>query len=267
VGRKKGHGGHHGGSWKVALADFMTSMFALFLVLWLVASADADKRTLIAGWFRDPSIFKEGSILPVDLGGAVKPRTEPVTPEKPTIAKPRPIPAKEVSEGQRQMAKALQEQPGLQGLGERVQIKPTDEGLEVALHDAAGESFFASGSSDLTDQGREVVAQVAVAISQGDDDVVIAGHTDSVPFAAGGKDNWELSADRANAVRAALADAGVAAERVGGVVGYADSRPARPDDAKAPENRRVTILLRPRPPAPPDPDRPRIDDVLAPSQR
>lgn len=266
--RQKHHGGaHHGGSWKVALADFMTSMFALFLVLWLVASADADRRTLIAGWFRDPSAFKEGSILPVDLGGSQRPRDEPATPLIPPPKRPRVLPSRSVgsSEGLKEIEQSIKATPGLQALGERVAVHPTDEGLEVAMNDAVGQSFFGSGTAALTAEGEEVVAQVAQSLADGADFVVIAGHTDSTPFVGGTKDNWELSADRANAVREALVAAGVRADRIAGVIGYADSRPAKPEVPAAPENRRVTILVTPRPVEPPTPSK--LDKLLQPSQQ
>jgi chemotaxis protein MotB len=231
-----GRPGPHGGSWKVALADFMTSMFALFLVLWLVASSDVDQRSKIAGWFRDPSVWKEGSPQPIDLQGSDMPREEtPPLPPPPALR--RRDPAVDA------VAAAVEADPALGEHREQVSFGETEEGYEIGLHDTAGKSFFELGSATLNPDGRVVVARVGAALASSEAAVLLAGHTDSTPFGGAGRDNWHLSADRAQAVRIGLLEAGVAASRITAVIGYADTRLQNPGDPRAPENRRVTVLV------------------------
>lgn len=244
--KKKGHGGHHGGSWKVALADFMTSMFALFLVLWLTAIASQSEKAAIAGYFRDPGAFKPGSIKPLDLGGSPPPEFTPSP--WPTPPSSSGLGGGGQGDGKKELGEvgeALGSDPALSDLEGQFKVQMTPDGLEIQMSDSQGVAYFDSGAASMSAQGLQIVERVASALRTTDHEVVIAGHTDAQPFASGSGDNWQLSAARANAVRNALQAAGVEEGRMAGVIGYGASKPLLPADPKAPENRRVAILVRP----------------------
>lgn len=244
--KKKGHGGHHGGSWKVALADFMTSMFALFLLLWLTAIASQSEKAAIAGYFRDPGPFKPGSKNPVDLGGSPPPEFTPsLWPTPPGATGLGGGKGGESAKELGEMSEALSHDPALSDLEGQFKVQITNEGLEIQMNDSAGVAYFDSGAASMSDQGKKVIERVAAALRTTDHEVVIAGHTDAQPFASGAGDNWQLSASRANSVRDALQGAGIEEGRMAGVIGYGASKPLLPANPTAPENRRVSILVRP----------------------
>ena len=242
---KKGghaHGGHHGGAWKVAYADFVTAMMAFFLVMWIVGQSNPMKAG-VAGYFRDPGVFERGTggaagIMP----GAPKGITSPTpTPNDTDIAV-----AKEVLEQAAQrLREAIEQLPDFSKIKDRVDIEVTSEGLRIELIDTANDSFFQVGSATLHSDSKQLLGVIASELGKIPNRVAVEGHTDGRPF--GGRDgygNWELSADRANSARRAMQDRGLRADQVDTVRGYADKRPRIADDPLDARNRRISIVVR-----------------------
>jgi chemotaxis protein MotB len=230
-----GHGGHHGGAWKVAYADFVTAMMALFLVLWLLSQADTKLKESIATYFRSPGAFDkvQGGILE---GSKTFTKT--------------PLPSSEQEEQASflETAMSLQKKfstrPQFQNSKDRIRVEVTPEGLKIQIIDKADKVSFASGSADLTETTREILEEIAQDICELSNPIHLGGHTDRRPFGKGSSyTNWELSADRANAARRALESNCVDSSQIRRVVGYADTEPLIPTDAYAAANRRISILV------------------------
>ena len=236
-----GHGGHHGGAWKVAYADFVTALMAFFLVMWIVGQSNPMKAG-VAGYFRDPGVFERGTggsagIMP----GAPKGITSPTpTPNDTDIAV-----AKEVLEQAAQrMREAIEQLPDFSKIKDRVDIEVTSEGLRIELIDTANDSFFQVGSATLHSDSKQLLGVIAGELGKIPNRVAVEGHTDGRAFA--GKDgygNWELSADRANAARRAMQESGLRPDQVDTVRGYADKRPRIADDPLDARNRRISIVV------------------------
>ena len=234
--KKKHDHPHHGGAWKVAFADFMTSMFALFLVLWIISSTSASQKEAIAQYFQHPSVFRSGSSSPMDLGGR--------TMEKQKTGEGRVGGTKDFeSEKMQALDSLLTSDTVLQKLGKQFKTRMTDKGLEIELSDAQGLGTFELGSARLNPRMVEPLQRLAKAFSVLPNRMVIAGHTDRYGYAAGGYSNWQLSADRANTVRNEMTALRIPSERFNAVIGYGDTELAKPENPYAPENRRVTILI------------------------
>lgn len=239
--KAKGHGGHHGGAWKVAYADFVTAMMALFLVLWLVSQADVKLKQAIAAYFRSPGVFDtmDGGIL----SQAKKVSNEPTA-----------LTSKDDEQALFSVAQALQEQfatrPEFEKFKDQVQIAVTDEGLKIQLIDKADRVSFPSGSAELTVEAKAILAEIAAGICALPNKINIGGHTDSRVFTTvNGYTNWELSADRANAARRILEAGCVKPEQIRRIVGFADTDPLVPNDPYSHANRRISItVLRLAPP-------------------
>ena len=235
VKKVKGHGGHHGGAWKVAYADFVTAMMALFLVLWLVSQADTKLKHAIANYFRSPGVFDttQGGIL----SSAKKVSKEPTN-----------LTSKDEEQALFSVAEVLrkkfEDRPDFTKYKERIKIEVTDEGLKIDLLDQAEKYSFPVGSSELSEDAKAILREVAKAVCEMPNPIVIGGHTDSRGFPSEkGYTNWELSADRANAARRVLQEECVTKEQIRRIVGYADSQPLVPEDPFAPANRRISIVV------------------------
>jgi chemotaxis protein MotB len=242
--KKAGHGGHHGGAWKVAYADFVTAMMAFFLVMWLV-SQSKDVKQAVGGYFRDPGVFefeKGRGILPggppgVEPGGA------------PTVAPP-PSGSVEAEQARFESTAALIRKDltrieGFDTLRDQVTFSVTSEGLRIDLVDKAASSFFDSGSAALRGESKAILALIAQELGVLSNDVVVEGHTDSRQYADGDRyGNWELSAERANAARRVMEQSGLRPGQVRAVRGYADRQLQLPSTPLDPRNRRVSIVVR-----------------------
>jgi len=233
-----GHG-HHGGAWKVAFADFMTAMFALFLVLWLV-NQSSDVKSAIAGYFQDPLGRANefgSSIVPGE--GAQTQMARPLAPAQ--IVDIRIDRLMRLAEDIREK---LGKVPLLDSLRNRVEITMTDDGLRIELLEDSTAQFFQSGSAMMSPHGRELITLIGRELAQDSNQIQIEGHTDSRPYASTtGYSNWELSADRANAARRILGEGGVASQRISEIRGMADRELRYPNAPFDPRNRRVTITV------------------------
>jgi chemotaxis protein MotB len=230
--KKRGHGGHHGGAWKVAYADFVTALMALFIVLWLVNTNQA-VRDAVSGYFKDPRGY--GKEKGTALTGVPK---EP------------PKAAAEVSKDnmkdlKKKIEEAMKRLPDLNKLKNQVEITITDEGLRIELLETDKGAFFESGSSHPTTFGQELMELLAVEIGKLENYVMIEGHTDSKPYVSPvGYSNWELSADRANAARRIMQATGLRSEQVSEVRGYADQQLRKPQNPADASNRRISLIVK-----------------------
>jgi chemotaxis protein MotB len=221
------HGGHHGGAWKVAYADFVTAMMALFIVLWLLSSS-ADVKKAVGGYFRDPSgktaqngTGQSGASENIGIGkddmGKLKDKLEAAIRQAPDVGK----------------------------LKDQVQMSVTGEGLRIELLESKTNSFFESGNAQPTPSGNEILQLLAEQLGKLPNRLSVEGHTDSSPYvSATGYSNWELSADRANTARKLIQQSGVRADQVDDVRGFADQRLRKPEDPTSASNRRVSIVVK-----------------------
>jgi chemotaxis protein MotB len=231
--RSETHSRRHGGAWKVAYADFVTALMALFIVLWLVNSGDNVKRS-VTGYFRDPRGYTQ------TLGAGPGGSGEGLRVNRDTA-----------HDLQRHVEEALKRMPGLEALRQNVQFSVTGEGLRIDLMESEQGTFFVSGQPTPTEAGRSLIQVLATELERMHNPVIIEGHTDSRPFRnsapTAGYGNWELSVDRANAARRLLHEYGIPPEQVTEIRGYADRHllaGAQPDDAR---NRRISMVVRFRP--------------------
>lgn len=235
VKKVKGHGGHHGGAWKVAYADFVTAMMALFLVLWLVSQADTKLKQSIANYFRSPGVFDT-------MQGGILAQAKKVSKE------PSSLSSKEDEQALFSAAQTLQKQfssrPEFSRYKDQVKIEVTEEGLKIQLLDKADRISFQSGSSKLAQEAETILKEIAAGICNLPNKINIGGHTDSYVFPSEiGYTNWELSADRANAARRILEAGCVKPEQIRRIVGFADTEPMVPEDPFSPANRRISITV------------------------
>jgi len=226
--RKGGHGGHHGGAWKVAYADFVTALMSLFIVLWLMGSSEQVKKA-VAGYFNDPK--GTGNLLGTVLSGTGV-STSSATDDQ----------LQKLKDKLEQEIKARKE---LEKLSKQIEITITPEGLRIELIEGKDGTFYEIGSARLSASGQELLALLAAELKTLPNSLLIEGHTDATPYSSdAGYSNWDLSADRANSARRLMQADGVRVNQVTQVRGYADQMlrvKANPFD---PSNRRISILVK-----------------------
>jgi chemotaxis protein MotB len=228
--KKGGHGGHHGGAWKVAYADFVTAMMSLFIVLWLMNSSEPIKKA-VAGYFNDPR--GTSSLTGTTMTGTGE-----------TIVSTNNAALKKLKE---KLEKEIAAQKDLEKLKKQIQITITSEGLRIEMLEDKGGTFYQSGSAQLSPRGQELLALLAAELKHLPNKLLIEGYTDAAPYAHGANyTNWELSADRANAARRLMQQHGVGPDQVSQVRAYADQMLRNPANPFDPSNRRVTILVKNR---------------------
>ncbi|MDX2029409.1 MAG: flagellar motor protein MotB [Blastocatellia bacterium] len=233
VKKVRGHGGHHGGAWKVAYADFVTAMMALFLVLWLVSQADTKLKEAIANYFRSPGVFNSmrGGIL--DRGTRVS--------KEPTL---QGEDQEALINAAAMLQKKFQKDREFDPIKDQVKIEIAEDGLRIQILDKAERVSFSTASAELTPSARAVLKEIATIVCGLPNPIFIGGHTDRYFFPAGSLyTNWELSADRANAARRFLEANCVKPEQIRRVIGYADTELLFPEDPYAPGNRRISITV------------------------
>ena len=224
--KKVNHGGHHGGAWKVAYADFVTAMMAFFMVMWLLNSGTKVKEA-VAGYFNDPVGYKN------QIGSAQAGSGESLSLSK-----------DDMPNLKNTLEQALKEMPKFQEIKDQVKFTVTGEGLRIELLETEDGMFFTSGSSVPSPKGRELLTKMAAELTKLPNTLFIEGHTDAKPFASGEYSNWELSADRANSARKLMQTEGLRPDQVVQVRGFASQRLFKKDDATHASNRRVSIIVR-----------------------
>lgn len=230
--KAKGHqGGHHGGAWKVAYADFVTAMMALFLVLWLLGATNSKEKAVIAHYFREPGVFFGSRGL---IPGGGEDRLGAGIIQAPTMEVLR--------------AALLERFSGLKelvGLLDQVPMTVTDDGLLIEIIDKDKQAFFDLSSATIKPVMRKILELIVKEIKDTPNKLVISGHTDARPYHTQSfYSNWELSSARALNTRLVLEQLGLSPERFEQVVGYADRRLRVPDDPLSSENRRISILIK-----------------------
>lgn len=246
--------GHHGGSWKVAFADFATAMMAFFLVLWLTATASPEQIKAVEGYFRDPVGFTEGgSPSPVDLEGSASvineasPNIEPgqiAINDNVVDELSETLEQRRMEELFQELKQRIEENETLQEFKDQLLIDITDEGLRIQIVDRSGRPMFDSGKAELKYYSQEILFELAKTLGAVDNKLSITGHTDATPFGGRpGYTNWELSADRANTARRALVAGGVRGQQIARVVGLSDSILFDQGEPTAPVNRRISIIV------------------------
>jgi len=276
--KKGGHGGHHGGAWKVAYADFVTAMMAFFLLMWLLNTTSPEQKRGIADYFAPQSIAQTTSGSGGVLGGKVMGEDSAHAGGAMSVMQKQspPSPSNEVKamamggaeggangeasalanatqDGEFDKAaeaihQAMQDNPDLANLSKQVITEKTPQGLRIQLVDQEGRPMFQQGSNELTPYAKKLLTAVGGIVAGLSNRVSIAGHTSGADSEG---DAWKLSFDRANAARAVLQAGGLGSDRIYEAAGKAASEPLLPENPAASANRRLSIvLLREAPPAP-----------------
>lgn len=264
--KKSGHdGGHHGGAWKIAYADFVTAMMAFFLLMWLLGSTSKYDKQGIEDYFNTPlsTIFggKDGSgaarTSVINGGGRDLSSSRP---GEATKRQPKPLPktpvraaataateddAQRLQQLKQKLSALIEHTPALRAYKDQIRIDITSEGLRIEIVDSLKRPMFASGSAKLEAYVVTILSQIGASLNDVDNRVSIAGHTDAVPYSGGetGYSNWELSSERANAARRALIAGGMSEGKILQVRGLADVLPLNKAVADEPTNRRISILV------------------------
>jgi chemotaxis protein MotB len=295
---KKSGGGHHGGAWKVAYADFVTAMMAFFLLLWLLSSTTEDQKKGLSDYFA-PTIAmssESASVSVMDgqpqimetMSGAAAAQAEIEGEDEEATAGQdaeatedgaKPIDAQEAADAMRaqeaerfeqvkeKIQQVIAQTPELSGLEDNLLIDQTPEGLRIQLLDKEKESMFASGSATMEQRSQQLLGLVAQAVKDMPNKLAISGHTDATPYVGSdGRSNWELSSDRANAARRVLVQGGVDPSKVGTVNGRAETEPFVKENPADPQNRRISIVLLSNAPAPAAPSATMSSEPAAPPE-
>lgn len=238
-------GGHHGGAWKIAYADFVTAMMAFFLVMWLLNMTSEEKRAKIAMYFRTFSIFEKagGSIME---GGTGKPFESDKKGQAQIVEKIEVEIAATATENNGEKVKE-----SLMGVvktqfsefSDQILVSTTPEGIRIDVIDKTGNPIFSSGSASLNANGKAVLKVLANTLNELSNKVVIEGHTDAMTYRGDKNGNWDLSIQRANAARTELLLNGYDANKISSVAGYAATRPIVKDNPNDPMNRRISFLI------------------------
>jgi chemotaxis protein MotB len=276
-------GGHHGGAWKIAYADFVTAMMAFFLVMWLVSSINKQQRAAIFEYFKNPSmepgksprpapgVMGPGgaSTSPINLrGGLDAPRINAMSPTAqigagPQMAgaqpsrdpaeQPKVSPQEKVTPQEehrrleallQQLREAIAKSQALKPFKDQLLIDIMPEGLRIQIVDAQNRPMFDVGSARLKEYTVAILHELAPYLTSVPNRISIIGHTDAKPYAGvRGYTNWELSADRANAARRALVSAGLPESKINRIVGLAESAPMDRTEPLSPINRRISIIV------------------------
>ena len=257
---KKTAGGHHGGAWKIAFADFMTAMMAFFLVMWLMSSATPEQKRAISGYFQDPIGFTESaSPHVIDLGGTptpspdrtLNPEIDPAVPQADvqidgdqveTLAEQ--IERERLELLLQELQNKVDENPELERFKDQILFEITKDGLRIQIMDDENRPMFALGSAQLQPYFEDILLAMGDTIRAVPNKISISGHTDAKPYAGNGDfGNWELSASRANAARRTLIAGRYPEEQIARVVGYASSALFDRKNPLNPINRRIDILV------------------------
>ncbi len=224
--KKGGHGGHHGGAWKVAYADFVTAMMSLFIVLWLLSSSKKVQEA-VGGYFKDPTGTS------AKMGSSLAGSGENFTLTRDNMPKLKD-----------QLEQKIRQMDDFAKLQSHVEMTVTSEGLRIELMESLSGTFFDSGRPELNADGRDLLIRLAQELGKLPNKISIEGHTDSKPYATTGNySNWELSSDRANAARRLMQANGVGVDQVTQVRGFADQRLRKPEDPFDPSNRRISLIV------------------------
>ncbi len=246
-GRKKGHDSGHGGSWKVAYADFVTAMMAFFLLLWLITMVEPEKRARVSNYFKKFSIFEKSGESLFDT--STRKDLTDVMNEKTVKPSERSQPGS-LREGKRlfnpedfkeKLKKEIETR--LADVKDQVLVETFEGGVRIQMMDKDGNPMFAIGKSELTQDARRILKVITESLKENENPVAIEGHTDAFSYPTSRYTNWELSTERASAARREMESYGLSQERLIRVAGFAATDPLIKDNPYDPRNRRISVLL------------------------
>jgi chemotaxis protein MotB len=242
--KKAKHGGHHGGAWKVAYADFVTAMMALFIVLWLLTQSDEASKERIAQYFRT-GMLPGGTLTVGSPAGSSPPVAINIFPSGSMGGPNESRAARDIAADIEQLLRTTEREPEeLKKMVSHLKIKSTPEGTLIELVDGNDNFMFPVGSSGLKPSAESLLEKLAPIFARLKNKIEIHGHTDARPFDTGAKkNNWDLSFDRANEARRVLEANGVPSGRINAVQAHADTMLLNKNDPFAAENRRLSILI------------------------
>jgi chemotaxis protein MotB len=233
-----GHGGHHGGAWKVAYADFVTALMALFIVLWLMGQ-DKEIQKAIASYFSTPAGPGQQTRFAIPSGPGKQVGTEAAG-----VGNAIEIPKEDMSKLREKIQEALKLVPNFLNLKDHVEITITADGLRIELLETEAGIFFESGRPVPTKSGSQLIGVLAGELGKLPNGVMIEGHTDAKPYSSDGTySNWDLSTDRANAARRVMEASGLRANQVSQIRGFADRQLRHPADPMTASNRRISVIV------------------------
>jgi chemotaxis protein MotB len=224
--KKVVHSGHHGGAWKVAYADFVTAMMALFIVLWLVNSNQPIKEA-VGGYFKDPS--GKGKLAGTNMEGHGRDLN---------------VNKDDMSGLKERLKSIIKMVPHFDEMKGNIELTITEEGLRIELFESAKGMFFQSGRPDPSAVGQELLAVLAKELGRLPNRILIEGHTDSTPYSGPEYSNWELSSDRANQARRLMMSGGLAPNQIAQVRGFADQDLHNKLTPNDPTNRRISVIVK-----------------------
>jgi chemotaxis protein MotB len=244
---KKGHGGGHGGAWKVAYADFVTAMMAFFLLMWLLAMVSPERRAGVSYYFKNFNVFDKSGLSFVET--KVTSNVNLIDAQatgKPELS----IKIEEEEEKALKSGEALTEhlkkeiEAKLSDFKDQIIIDTFEGAVRVEILDKEAGTMFPLGSSEISTNGKRILKIISPAIITSNRKIAIEGHTDALVFAASHKySNWELSTERASAARREMERNGLPPEMLIRVTGYAATEPLVKGNLFDPRNRRISILM------------------------
>jgi len=247
--KKGGHGGAHGGSWKVAYADFVTAMMAFFLLMWLLAMVSPEKRAQVSSYFKEYQLFEKSGSSILDYHTPA-PRPSAATPPATPATLARTIGEASAEERERYIEEIRREiQERLAEVQDQILIRGFDHGVRIEVMDKDSLPMFPLGSASMTAAGKRVMAVIARILSDNKRPIALEGHTDARVYTQGRYSNWELSTERASAARVLLEQNGLDPARLVRVAGFSATVPLIEQDALDPRNRRISILIYTQQPA------------------
>jgi chemotaxis protein MotB len=261
---KKSGGGHHGGAWKIAYADFVTAMMAFFLLMWLLGSTAKGDLQGISEYFKTPlKVAMAGgsgsgdssSVLPGggrDLtrqDGQLKKGENDVVKKNMNLrqaqAELEKQEAARLKELKKRIETAIDNSPTLRQYKNQLLLDITTEGLRIQIVDEKNRPMFALARAELQPYTKDILREIGKTLNDVPNKISLSGHTDATPYASGEKaySNWELSADRANASRRELIAGGMDESKMLRVVGLSSAVLLDKEDPFNPINRRISIIV------------------------
>jgi chemotaxis protein MotB len=263
---KKTAGGHHGGAWKIAYADFVTAMMAFFLLMWLLGSTSKAQKEGISDYFKTPLMValtggtavgasdtlikngggadftkKSGQVKKVDGPDGKKTKIDAEEAKK-ALEKAE---AEKLEEMKAKIEKAIEDSPALSKFKNQLLLDITSEGLRIQIVDEQNRAMFASSKAEMQPYAQQILQEIGKMLNGVTNKISLSGHTDAVPYSGGDKgySNWELSADRANASRRELIAGGMDESKLLRVVGLSSANLFNKEDPLSPSNRRISIIV------------------------
>ena len=261
---KKVTGGHHGGAWKIAYADFVTAMMAFFLLMWLLGSTTQGDLEGIADYFKTPlKVALAGGSGSGDSSSVIQGGGEDLTRrsgqvKKGAVDEKRSIINLEAARAERErrelislnnlkdkIENAIEANPALNKFKNQLLLDITTDGLRIQIVDIKNRPMFTSGSAALQPYTQAILRDIGKSLNDVTNKINLTGHTDATPYSSGDKSysNWELSADRANASRRELIAGGMSPEKVLRIVGLSSAVLFDKKDPFNPMNRRISIIV------------------------